>query len=66
MGNAAFGLGTRFFLTTGADVTEPIEVVVNGGVVGSGWRYDPASQSVVFDAPPPPRADIRIRYTPDC
>lgn len=67
IGNAAFGLSTRFNLSQGADVTEPIRVFVDGVEVPmSSWTYDSAEQAVIFDSPPPEGAEIRVEYTPAC
>ncbi len=67
IGAAAFGLSTAFSLSRPADTNNPIEVRVNGASVPSSeWTYDPMSQSVIFNMPPPEDAEIQVSYTPTC
>jgi hypothetical protein len=49
IGEVAFGLKVQFFLSANA---EPGTVVVsiNGQSCGSGWEFDDASNSVIFDS----------------
>lgn len=66
VGNAAFGLGSFFGLSSPADLAQSIEVIVDGVPLSSGWQYDPMSQGIRFDSPPQPGATVRIRYSPAC
>ncbi|MBI4822557.1 MAG: choice-of-anchor D domain-containing protein [Deltaproteobacteria bacterium] len=65
IGNAAFGLRTRFKLGRPADQTDPIGVTVNG-VPNAAWRYDPTDPTIEFTIPPPEGAVIEVEYTPGC
>lgn len=66
IGQAAFGLNSRFFLSRAADQTQPIEVFVDGVRQTSGWSYDAADDSILFTQPPPEGATIDVEYTPVC
>lgn len=67
IGNAAFGLATRFDLSQAADVSEPIRVFVDGVEVPvSDWMYDAAEEAIIFTGPPPEGAEVRVEYTPAC
>ena len=66
IGQAAFGLKSRFLLSREVDTAQPIEVTVDGRVVRQGWQYDPADGSIVFATPPAEGAQIAVEYTPRC
>jgi hypothetical protein len=61
----AFSAQTRFPLS---EVPEPgsIVVTVNGSTTTSGWRYDGATNSVVFTNVPGPGARISVTYRRSC
>ncbi|MCP3142601.1 choice-of-anchor D domain-containing protein [Pyxidicoccus xibeiensis] len=61
----AFSAQSRFPLS---EVPEPgsVVVTVNGTAVTGGWRYDGATNSVVFDVVPAPGARIAITYRRSC
>jgi hypothetical protein len=68
LSDSAFGPKRRFTLSqTPADAAQ-LGVLVNGVPVGSGWTYDAASNSVVFDvgSVPPPGALIEVTYPLGC
>lgn len=66
LAESTFGYRMRFPLSS-TPVGAPT-VRVNGQVVTSGWTWDPATNSVVFDSNsvPPAGARIDITYTPAC
>lgn len=71
IGNKAFGLQIQFFLSAQADSTPgSVKVWINGNECLSGWNYDPATNSVVFDESGPcmPQAgdEIKIWYKMVC
>jgi hypothetical protein len=66
IGQAAFGLKTRFPLSREADTSAPIVVTVDGVRQASGWQYDAASAAIDFSAPPAEGAEIVVTYTPRC
>jgi len=65
---AAFGPTTHFPLSVKPADTTQIQVEVNGQVVTSGWSYDAATNSVVFDqaSAPPSGSSIDITYPVGC
>jgi hypothetical protein len=65
---AAFGPTTHFPLSVKPADASQIAVVVNGQPVSTGWSYDPATNSVVFDqaAAPPSGSSIDITYPVGC
>ncbi len=60
----AFSPQTRFPLSGTPDAAG-VTVTVNG-TPAAGWVYDAASNTVVFAAPPPPGAEIKVSYTRGC
>jgi len=69
IGQAAFGLKVQFFLTRPAD-PPTVKVRVEGVACTSGWKYDAASNSVIFDEKgtcvPTPGQQVRIEYKTLC
>lgn len=67
IGNRAFGLRVEFFLSRAAEPAT-VEVRVNGQVVNTGWTYDSATNSVIFDrtATPQPGDTITVDYEARC
>jgi hypothetical protein len=67
VGNNVFGLQTNFALSTPADVTSPIEVLIDGvPAVAGTWTYEPTSNSIDFSQPPPGGARLEVRYVGGC
>lgn len=66
IGQVAFGLRSRFFLSRAADSGRPFVVTVDGVVQNQGVQYDGADNSVVFTTPPPEGAIIRVEYSTTC
>lgn len=66
IGQAAFGLRQRFFLSRIADTSAAIEVRIDGVPQMMGWTYDPADNSVFFNQAPPEGSRIEIEFTPVC
>jgi hypothetical protein len=60
----AFAPQTRFPLSGTPDASG-VRVTVDG-VPASGWTYDAASNTVVFDSPPPAGSTIAVSYTRGC
>jgi len=60
----AFSPQTRFPLSGTPDASG-VTVTVNG-TPATGWVYDPGSNTVIFDAPPPPGAQIKVTYNRSC
>ena len=48
IGSIAFGLRVQFFLSRAGDPSS-LTVTLNGVTCSTGWVYDPASNSVIFD-----------------
>jgi hypothetical protein len=67
IGNQAFGLPVQFFLTRPAE-RNSIQVSVDGGMRNSGWTYDSASNSIIFDEAqvPQPGQRVRVEYNAQC
>lgn len=67
IGNQAFGLPVQFFLTRPAE-RDSIQVSVDGSMRATGWSYDSASNSVVFeeDEVPQPGQRVRVEYNAQC
>ena len=67
IGNQAFGLPVQFFLSRPAE-RNSIRVSVNGSMRGSGWSYDAASNSVIFEESqvPQPGQRVRVEYNAQC
>jgi hypothetical protein len=67
IGNQAFGLPVQFFLTRPADPST-LDVQVDEQNRASGWMYDNASNSVIFDEStvPQPNQRVRIAYDAQC
>ncbi|AEI66354.1 choice-of-anchor D domain-containing protein [Corallococcus macrosporus] len=65
VGDKAFSAQERFPLS---DLPEPgtVTVTVNGTPSTSGWTYDAATNSVVFDVVPPAGTRIAINYRRSC
>jgi hypothetical protein len=67
IGNRAFGLRVEFFLSR---VAEPatVQVRVNGSARPTGWAYDGATNSVVFErnTVPQPGDEIEVEYEARC
>jgi len=60
----AFSAQTRFPLSGTPDASG-VTVTVNG-TPATGWVYDPGSNTVIFDAPPPAGSKIEVTYTRGC
>ncbi|MDX9722879.1 MAG: choice-of-anchor D domain-containing protein [Myxococcota bacterium] len=67
VGSNAFGLRQQFFLSR-VPVQATIKVSINGVEQSSGWVFDPASNSIVFDdaSVPPNNANLVINYKAAC
>ena len=67
IGNQAFGLPVQFFLSRPAERSS-IRVSVDGSMQSSGWSYDAASNSVIFDEGqvPQPGQRVRVEYNAQC
>ncbi len=69
IGAVAFGLKVQFYLSRLADPSA-VDVKVKGVECKTGWRYDVASNSVIFDEEgpcmPQPGDEIRIHYETLC
>lgn len=66
IGQAAFGLRSKFLLSNPAVQTMPIQVWVDGQLRTTGWHYDAADDSIVFDTPPPEGSEVTVEFTPAC
>lgn len=67
LGNAAFGLKSRFALLRPADPMQPIDVRVNGvSVPSTEWTYNSVTNTIDFDTPPVEGSTIEVEYTPTC
>ena len=67
IGQAAFGLETRFVLSTLPDVAGAMRVFVDGvEVPSSAWSFNSTDNAVDFVTPPPEGAEVRIEYRPGC
>jgi hypothetical protein len=67
IGQAAFGLKTRFRLSRRADPTQPVGVWIDGQAVpASRHRLDGAGAAVIIEPPPPEGAQIEVEFTPAC
>jgi hypothetical protein len=69
IGNIAFGLKVQFLLTRPA-IPETIEITVDGTPCTTGWTYDQATNSVIFDengsCMPQENQQISINYEVIC
>lgn len=67
IGNRAFGLRVEFFLSRAAEPAT-IEVRVNDAVQRSGWTFDAATNSIIFDrnSVPQPGDIIEVDYEARC
>jgi|GEM_PF-1586716 len=66
IGQAAFGLRTKFILSRDASQSDPILVWIDGQPVTQGWHYDAADGAIVFDSPPSEGAEVVVEFTPVC
>lgn len=63
----AAGLQRDFHLTMTPADPDAIQVTVDGAVPPTGsWRYDEATQSIVFEEAPAPGQDVAVRYRAVC
>ena len=53
------------FPLSGTPDASGVTVTVNG-TPATGWVYDPGSNTVIFDAPPPAGSKIEVTYTRGC
>ncbi|GMV43488.1 MAG: hypothetical protein AMXMBFR64_52040 [Myxococcales bacterium] len=69
IGSVAFGLKQQFFLTAKAD-PPTVKVWVSGVACNSGWKFDPPSNSVIFDlngaCMPQEGEEVKIYYKMLC
>lgn len=63
LGRSALGPRSTFFVRNPPDTNQPIDVLINGQSVSNAWRYDPATNTIIFQSGQAPSAGTTLTVT---
>ncbi len=63
LGRSALGPRSTFFVRNPPDTGQPIDVSINGQPVSNAWRYDPVTNTIVFQNGQAPGAGTTLTVT---
>lgn len=63
LGRSALGPRSTFFVKNPPDQSQPIDVTINGQPVSNAWRYDPASNAIIFQSGQAPGVGTTLTVT---